>query len=265
MFQCTQSGTPRFPDFLLKEEPVKVSWVLWCVLIPAAQYSSRDFFSWWIEKSRTSRAAHAEGVISEEEHSLTQRGAIQYAFRPGTGVGRREEREKKDASFPALGAAGQECKSKFKPSECCARSREFGVPLSRSLQYVRELPNGMCGIPVIYLMYENWFLLSLLYCLGLKYFWFPTWCSNHQATAVLREPGSNGSSGQLPPRVRLRQVACTGRGKVVLRLTLLSLSGKGGPGAVCISPQAEPLSLMTEMNLSPWTWAKRLFFLSLPL
>lgn len=47
---------------------------------------------------------------------------------------------------------------------------------------------------------------------------------------------------------------------VLLRLTLLSLSGKGGPGAVCISPQAEPLSLMTEMNLSLWTWAKRLFF-----
>lgn len=32
--------------------------------------SSRDFFSWWLEKSRTSRAAYAEGVISEEEHSL---------------------------------------------------------------------------------------------------------------------------------------------------------------------------------------------------
>lgn len=85
-------------------------------------------------------------------------------------MGRREERGEKDASFPELRAAGQECMSKFKPTECYARSREFGVPLSRSLQHVRELPNGMCGIHVIYLMPENWFLLSLLYCPGQKYF-----------------------------------------------------------------------------------------------
>lgn len=146
----------------------------------------------------------------------SQRGVIQYAFRPGAGVGRREERGKKDASFPEFRAAGQECMSKFKPSECCARSREFGVPLSRSSQYMKELPNGICGIHVIYLMHENWFLLSLLYGLGQKYFWFPTWCRDHQATAALWKPGSNGSSGQIPPRVRLRQVACSGRGKVVL-------------------------------------------------
>lgn len=140
----------------------------------------------------------------------SQRGVIQCAFHPGAGVGRREERGKKDASFPELGAAGQECMSKFKPSECCARSREFGVPLSRSLQSVRELPSGICGIHVIYLMHEDWFQLCLLYGLRQKYFWFPTWCRAHQATAVLCKPSSNGSSGQLLSWVRLRQVGAQG-------------------------------------------------------
>ena len=42
---------------------------------------------------------------------------------------------------------------------------EFGVASSRSLQYLRELPDGMCGIHVMCLMHENWFLRSLLWCL----------------------------------------------------------------------------------------------------
>lgn len=110
-----------------------------------------------MEKSRTSRAARVEGVIPEE-HSVTRREE-----RSNTPPVQEQEGEggtrggDKDASFPVLGAASQECKYKFKPSECCARSREFGVPLSRSLQYLRELPNGMCGIRVLYLMRENWF------------------------------------------------------------------------------------------------------------
>lgn len=158
-----------------------------------------EIFSWWMEKSRTSRAPHAEDVIPEEEHSLTR--GEERSNTPSVwgqeGEGGRRGGDK-DASFPALRAAGQECKSKCKPGECCARSREFGVPLSRSFQYMRELPNGMCGIHVIYLMHENWFLLSLPWCLRQKYFWFPTWCSHHQTTAVLLKPGHNGSSGQPP-------------------------------------------------------------------
>lgn len=110
-----------------------------------------------MEKSRISGAPRAEGVIPEE-HSVTRReersNMPSVQEQEGEGGTRGGD---KDASFPVLGAASQECEYKFKPSECCARSREFGVPLSRSLQYLRELPNGMRGIRVLYLMRENWF------------------------------------------------------------------------------------------------------------
>lgn len=157
------TGTLCFPDFLLKGNPREISWILWCFLIPAEIF----FFPGGWRRAGPAELPVQRVLFQKSTPSPMERSDPIRLPSGGRGGGN------KDASFPALGAAGQECKSKFKPGECCARFREFVVPLSRSLQYLRELPNGMCGIHVIYLMCENWFLLSLLWCLRQKYFWFP--------------------------------------------------------------------------------------------
>lgn len=126
------------------------------------------------------------------------RGAIQHAFRLGVGGEGGRGGTRALPSQRSLGASGQECESKFKSVSAVPDPGSLGVPLSRSLQYLRELPNGMCGIHVIHLTHENGFPLSLPWCLRQKYFWFPAWCSNHQAAAAPLKPGYNGSSGQPP-------------------------------------------------------------------